>query len=53
MLIVGAVPTGLGAATRLQQHGRTDWLLIDQVRVFDAFAKGEQSINKSIVREVH
>lgn len=32
VLIVGAGPTGLGAATRLQQHGRTDWLLIDQVR---------------------
>lgn len=31
VLIVGAGPTGLGAATRLQQHGHTDWLLIDQV----------------------
>lgn len=30
-LIVGAGPTGLGAATRLHQHGRNDWLLIDQV----------------------
>ena len=30
VLIVGAGPTGLGAATRLHQHGKTDWLLIDQ-----------------------
>mmetsp|Transcript_25530 Transcript_25530/g.55577 ORF Transcript_25530/g.55577 Transcript_25530/m.55577 type:complete len:503 (-) Transcript_25530:650-2158(-) len=30
VLIVGAGPTGLGAATRLHQHGRSDWLLIDQ-----------------------
>ena len=27
---MGAGPTGLGAATRLHQHGETDWLLIDQ-----------------------
>lgn len=31
VLVVGAGPTGLGAATRLHQHGHTDWLLIDQV----------------------
>ena len=31
ILILGAGPTGLGAATRLHQHGRTDWLLVDQV----------------------
>ncbi len=31
VLIVGAGPTGLGAATRLHQHGRSDWLMIDQV----------------------
>lgn len=30
VLIIGAGPTGLGAATRLQQHGLTDWLLIDK-----------------------
>jgi len=30
-LIVGGGPTGLGAATRLNQHGKTDWLLIDRV----------------------
>eukprot|EP00775_Hariotina_reticulata_P011365 gene11365-11514_t len=29
-LIIGAGPTGLGAATRLQQHGKSDWLLVDQ-----------------------
>ncbi|KAF6252642.1 hypothetical protein COO60DRAFT_504963 [Scenedesmus sp. NREL 46B-D3] len=29
-LILGAGPTGLGAATRLHQHGQTDWLLLDQ-----------------------
>lgn len=31
VLIVGAGPTGLGAATRIQQHGLRDWLIIDQV----------------------
>jgi 2-polyprenyl-6-methoxyphenol hydroxylase-like FAD-dependent oxidoreductase len=31
VLVVGAGPTGLGAATRLQQHGLKDWLLIDKV----------------------
>ncbi|KAL3151045.1 hypothetical protein ABBQ38_012914 [Trebouxia sp. C0009 RCD-2024] len=30
VLVVGAGPTGLGAATRLNQHGIKDWLLIDQ-----------------------
>lgn len=34
VLIVGAGPTGLGAATRLHQHGLKDWLLIDQVLDF-------------------
>ena len=29
VLVVGAGPTGLGAATRLHQHGHPDWLLID------------------------
>jgi protoporphyrinogen oxidase len=29
VLIVGAGPTGLGAASRLQQHGKTDWRLVD------------------------
>ena len=33
VLVVGAGPTGLGAATRLNQHGIKDWLLIDQVCV--------------------
>jgi hypothetical protein len=32
ILVLGAGPTGLGAATRLQQHGRSDWALLDQVR---------------------
>lgn len=31
VLIVGAGPTGLGAATRIHQHGLKDWLLIDKV----------------------
>jgi hypothetical protein len=31
VLIIGAGPTGLGAATRLNQLGSKDWLLIDQV----------------------
>eukprot|EP00891_Asterochloris_glomerata_P009369 jgi/Astpho2/9369/Aster-01639 len=30
VLVIGAGPTGLGAATRLNQHGLKDWLLIDQ-----------------------
>lgn len=29
ILIVGAGPTGLGAATRLKQHKHEDWLLVD------------------------
>mmetsp|Transcript_11900 Transcript_11900/g.14380 ORF Transcript_11900/g.14380 Transcript_11900/m.14380 type:complete len:502 (+) Transcript_11900:57-1562(+) len=29
VLIVGAGPTGLGAATRLQMHGHPSWLMID------------------------
>ncbi len=33
VLIVGAGPTGLGAATRLHQHGYDDWLLLDAVRL--------------------
>ncbi|KAK9835546.1 hypothetical protein WJX74_002701 [Apatococcus lobatus] len=30
VLIIGAGPTGLGAATRVNQHGHKDWLIIDQ-----------------------
>ena len=29
VLVVGAGPTGLGAASRLMQHGHPDWALID------------------------
>lgn len=29
VLVLGAGPTGLGAATRLHQHGRTNWLMVD------------------------
>jgi len=29
ILIVGAGPTGLGAASRLKQHKHEDWLLVD------------------------
>ena len=29
-LIIGAGPCGLGAATRLHQHGQTSWLVVDQ-----------------------
>jgi cation diffusion facilitator CzcD-associated flavoprotein CzcO len=29
ILIIGAGPTGLGAATRLNQHGKSNWLLVD------------------------
>jgi 2-polyprenyl-6-methoxyphenol hydroxylase-like FAD-dependent oxidoreductase len=31
VLIVGAGPTGLGVATRLQQRGHMDWALIERV----------------------
>ena len=31
-MIIGAGPTGLGAATRINQHGHKDWLIIDQVK---------------------
>ena len=31
ILILGCGPTGLGAATRLHQHGKHDWILLDQV----------------------
>lgn len=39
ILILGAGPTGLGAATRLHQHGHTDWLLLEQVSVERARAQ--------------
>jgi cation diffusion facilitator CzcD-associated flavoprotein CzcO len=29
ILVIGSGPTGLGAATRLQQHGHPSWLMID------------------------
>lgn len=29
ILILGSGPTGLGAASRLAQHGKKDWLMID------------------------
>ena len=32
VLVVGAGPTGLGVATRLNQRGHPDWALIDQAR---------------------
>ena len=32
VVVVGAGPTGLGAATRINQHGVTDWVLVDQAR---------------------
>ncbi|WPT17861.1 hypothetical protein PSENEW3_00005863 [Picochlorum sp. SENEW3] len=32
VLILGSGPTGLGAATRLNQLGKTDWLLVDKER---------------------
>jgi 2-polyprenyl-6-methoxyphenol hydroxylase-like FAD-dependent oxidoreductase len=31
VLVLGAGPTGLGTATRLQQHGFDDWLVVDKV----------------------
>jgi cation diffusion facilitator CzcD-associated flavoprotein CzcO len=31
VLVLGAGPTGLGTATRLQQHGFEDWLIVDKV----------------------
>lgn len=32
VLVIGAGPTGLGAATRIHQHGLKDWLILDQVQ---------------------
>jgi protoporphyrinogen oxidase len=32
LLIVGAGPTGLGAALHLQERGETDWLVLDEAR---------------------
>jgi protoporphyrinogen oxidase len=29
IVIIGAGPTGIGAASRLVEHGHTDWLLVD------------------------
>lgn len=40
ILILGAGPTGLGAAWRLQEHGHSDWLLLD-----DADRPGGQSMS--------
>ena len=31
VLVIGAGPTGLGAATRLEQHGLSSWLIVDKV----------------------
>lgn len=31
VLIIGSGPTGLGAATRLNQLGHPNWLLVDKV----------------------
>lgn len=31
VLVLGAGPTGLGTATRLQQHGFDDWMIVDKV----------------------
>lgn len=42
ILILGAGPTGLGAATRLQQHGHADWLMLDQVRALPRTAATPQ-----------
>jgi hypothetical protein len=33
VLIIGSGPTGLGAATRLNQLGHPSWLLVDQVGI--------------------
>lgn len=38
-LIIGAGPTGLGAARRLEEHGQHDWLLVDADTVAGGLAK--------------
>ncbi len=38
-VIIGAGPTGLGAARRLVEHGRTDWLLLEADAVPGGLAK--------------
>lgn len=44
VLIIGAGPTGLGAATRLNQHGNKDWLLVDQVGMASEFWRQWQAV---------
>lgn len=38
-VIIGAGPTGLGAARRLVEHGRTDWVLLESDTVPGGLAK--------------
>lgn len=33
VLVLGAGPTGLGAAARLHQHGESDWLVLEAVSI--------------------
>ncbi len=49
ILVVGAGPTGLGAATRLQMLGNTDWLLLD---AFDEAGGYVCSLLFSFVRKI-
>jgi protoporphyrinogen oxidase len=38
VLVVGAGPTGLGAATRLHQLGHQDWMLVDSAETAGGLA---------------
>jgi hypothetical protein len=44
VLIVGAGPTGLGVATRLNQRNHPDWCIIDQARRPQARALAPQTL---------
>ena len=59
VLIIGAGPTGLGAAARLEQRargsGRADaaaanWLLVEALQPFDGCERGEEDAIRSCER---
>lgn len=43
ILVIGAGPTGLGAATRLQQHNHQSWLVVDGFSQPGGLARSEHT----------
>eukprot|EP01147_Barroeca_monosierra_P003552 gene3551-6164_t len=43
ILVIGAGPTGLGAATRLHQHNHTSWLVVDGFSQPGGLARSERT----------